>query len=818
MNAAAIRSSEIWFKANQWQVFPFQRKAWQAWHNGESGLIHSPTGSGKTLAAWLGPVQATLDVNDTVKGLQVLWITPLRALAADTRENLEAACQALGADLRVELRTGDTTGARRNKQLSDPPFALVTTPESLSVLLSYKQCRNTLSGVHTVIIDEWHELLGSKRGVQLELCLARLRTFHSELRLWGLSATLANLDQAMQVLLGPHRKGRLIQGVSPRDTRIDCVLPEMAAHFPWAGHLGLSLLEPVITAIVDGKTTLLFTNTRSQAELWFRALLDARPDWFDSIALHHGSIDRQLRHGIEDRLRSGDLQCVVCTSSLDLGVDFSPVDQVLQIGSPKGVARLLQRAGRSGHQPGAVSRILCVPANAFELVEIAAVRLALDKKRIEARQPLTLSLDVLCQHLVTVAMGPGFNAAEMLAEVRLSHAYARLSDEQWRWCLDFITRGGQALQGYPQYHKVLNVAGVHRVMNEEVAKRHRMCIGTISSETAMSVAYLGGKRLGSIEESFISRLKAGDSFQFSGRALELIMTKDMTAYVRKATKRSRAVPRWQGTQLPLSTELADSVLDVLQQWRNGAACAPELAAIDDLLHLQRIWSHIPGPDDFLIEYNQTREGFSLFCYPFAGRLVHEGLSMLVASRLSADLSITFTLSVNDYGFELQSPTGMQVNIQQLKPVFSTANLLDDIITAINTAEIAKRKFRDIARIAGLVFDGYPGRNKSSRQIQASSSLIYEVLENYDSENMLLDQARREVLEAQLEFQRMERVLNSLRSREWILRQPEQLTPLAFPLWAESLQSQTISSEPWRKRVERMLGKLETAAAAALQAS
>lgn len=807
----AIEKTERWYEDKQWTVFDFQRDAWLAWHSGQSGLIHSPTGSGKTLAAWLGPVQDALCDTPDDDLLRVLWITPLRALANDTRSSLEQAAEALGASVTVDIRTGDTSTSRRSKQRSTPPFALVTTPESLSVMLSYPGAEIGLSGIHTIIVDEWHELLGSKRGVQLQLCIARLKSLNTHLRIWGVSATLANLDESMRVLLGPQQRGTLIQGVVPRAVEINSVLPDNNARFKWSGHLGLQLVQPVIKAIDNAGTTLLFTNTRSQAELWFQALLDARPDWLNDIALHHGSLDRKLRTEIEDQLRTGTLSCVVCTSSLDLGVDFSPVDQVLQVGSPKGVARLMQRAGRSGHRPGAVSRILCVPTNALELIEIAAVRRALAANRIEGREPPRRSLDVLSQHLVTIALGAGFTESAMLAEVRNTHCFEDLSDLEWQWVMDFITRGGQALQGYPQYHKVLCVAGVFRVMNKEVQQRHRMGIGTISSDTQISVAFQGGRRLGSTEENFIARLKPGDTFQFAGRHLELLRIRDMTAYVRKATRRSSAVPRWWGTQMPLTTELADSVQETLHDWQQGTAQSPELTCMADVLALQQRWSYLPGPDDFLIEAIHTQEGYSLFFYPFAGRLAHEGLAMVIASRLSALAPMTLTLQINDYGFELQSPTAIDADLRTLRRVFTVDHLLDDILSAINSGEIAKRQFRDIARISGLVFDGYPGRAKTARQVQASSGLIFDVLVNHDADNLLLDQARREVLEQQLEFSRLEAALESLARRRWRLVEPERLTPLSFPLWAESLNSQTLSSMSFQQRVESMLGSLEQAA-------
>lgn len=811
----ALAQTENWFASKQWTVFDFQREAWDAWHRGESGLIHSPTGSGKTLAAWLGPVQSALQHPLENDGLRLLWVTPLRALANDTQQQLEDACLALGADISVDIRTGDTSTSKRTRQRNKPPFALVTTPESLSIMLSYPGAEIGLSGIHTIVVDEWHELMGSKRGVQLQLCIARLKRMCNPLRIWGVSATLANLDEAKTTLLGPNQTGVLIRGVMPKAIQVESILPSDSSTFKWSGHLGLQLLKPVVKAIKASATTLLFTNTRAQAEIWFQALLEAQPNWLHKLALHHGSLDRDLRRGIEERLKSGQLLCVVCTSSLDLGVDFSPVDQVMQIGSPKGVARTIQRAGRSGHQPGSTSRILCVPTNALEIIEIDAVRRALEKGRIEGRLAPKRSLDVLSQHLVTIALGSGFEENAMLAEIRDTDCFSELSDNEWQWVLDFISRGGQALQGYPQYRKVLKVAGTYRVMNKEVQQRHRLNIGTISSDAQMSVAFRGGRRLGSTEESFIARLKPGDTFQFSGRQLELLSTKDMTAYVRKSSKRSKVIPRWGGTQLPLTSELADSVQETLLLWKNGGTTSPELRCMDTVLQLQQQWSFLPGPDDFLIEYIQTREGYSLFFFPFAGRLAHEGLAMVIAQRLSARTPLTLTLQINDYGFELQSPTQIEFSISSLKDVFNIDNLLDDILSSINAGEIAKRRFRDIAKISGLVFDGYPGRAKSARQVQASSGLIFDVLKNYDADNLLLDQAHREVLNQQLEYKRLADALTGLSTKQWRLERPERLTPLSFPLWADSLNSQTFSSMSFQQRVESMLESLEAAAATTL---
>ncbi len=800
---------EDWFAARGWAPFDFQRETWAAFRRGESGLIHAPTGTGKTLAAWFGPVMEWLEADgDGAPALTVLWVTPLRALAGDTTANLQQTLADLALPWTLEARTGDSSSATRSRQRRRLPSALVTTPESLSLLLSYTDAHQRFQHLRCVVVDEWHELLGSKRGVQLQLCLAHLRSLCPQLRTWGLSATLGNTEQARDVLLGPGGKGRLVQGLVPKRTRIDSVIPETMERFPWAGHLGTRLVEHVLAALDEADTSLLFTNTRSQAELWHQALLQARPDWFDQVALHHGSLDRSLRDQVEAWLRQGSIRCVVATSSLDLGVDFSPVDQVLQVGSPKGIARLLQRAGRSGHQPGAESAVLCVPTHALELVEIAAARDGAEAGTIEARSPPRRCLDVLAQHLVTLALGPGFTAEAQLEEIRATHAYAALTDEEWQWVLDFITTGGATLKAYPQYRRVIrNADGIYRVNDATIARRHRMAVGTITADGMVRVKFQRGGLVGYVEEAFVARLKPGEQFLFSGRVLELVRVRDMTAYVRAARGQNRAVPRWMGGRMPLSTRLADGVAARLEQAGADVWDGPEMAAVRPVLAAQGSTSHLPAREELLVERISSREGQHLFIYPFAGRLAHEALSALVAWRLTRDVEATFGFSMNDYGFELVSRRLPEVDEALLARVLSPDNLEEDLRASLNAAEMARRHFREIARVAGLVFEGYPGRGKSTRQVQASSGLIFDVFQRYDADNPLLRQAEREVLEGQLELARLKARLQRLEGQTIVLTRPQRLTPLAFPLWASRVQSR-VSSEDWQTRLERMLGQLE----------
>lgn len=816
--AAAREALEGWFESRGWDPFPYQRRAWAAYRDGESGLLHAPTGMGKTLAVWGGPLLAGLarcgeGDGDAPEPLRLLWITPLRALARDTVRALREPLESLGLPWSVELRTGDTGSPVKRRQRTRPPTVMVTTPESLSLLLSYPETRKAFSRLDSVVVDEWHELLGSKRGVQAELGLARLRRWRPELRTWGLSATLGNLDEAMEVLLGEGApQGRLLQGPERPPPQVDTVVPDSLERFPWAGHVGLRTLPRVVEAVEAASTTLLFTNTRSQAEIWFRALHDARPGWAGELALHHGSLDRQERSAAEEGLAAGTLRCVVCTSSLDLGVDFAPVEQVIQVGSPKGVGRLLQRAGRSGHLPGARSRVLCVPTHAFELAEFAAARRAMARGRVEPREPVDRPLDVLAQHLVTVGLGGGFRPDELLAEVRTTRAFRDLSEEEWGWCLDFVGRGGPALQAYPRYARVREVEGRYRVPDRTVARRHRMGIGTITSDSAMEVRFLKGARLGTIEESFISRLRPGQHFLFAGRRVKLVRVREMTAYVRLARGTpSGRVPRWMGGRMPLSSELGTAVLEVLHrvgggevpgEAGEGTVAEPEREALAPLLEIQARWSRVPEPGRLLVERTRTREGHHLFLYPFLGRFVHDGLAALWAWRLARERPRTIQASANDYGIELLTADPLTLDAGGWSALLARDGLAEDVLESVNAAELARRRFRDIAQIAGLVFPGYPGRGKSTRQIQASSGLIFDVFRRYDAGNLLLEQSHREVLERELEMRRMARGLEGLASAPRDEVGTPRLTPLAFPIWAERIQAR-VSSESWRTRVERM---------------
>lgn len=807
---------EAWFATQGWSPFPFQRDVWDAYARGESGLIHAATGTGKTYAAWMGPLLGALSRYDTprtlrrrgdAEPLRVLWITPLRALAADTEQALRAPVEAMGVPWTIESRTGDTTQARRARQRERLPSALVTTPESLALLLCRTNHEEMLSQVECVVVDEWHELLASKRGVMVELALARLRVICPTLRTWGLSATLGNIDVAADTLLGRASDGtarprQLVRGVMPKSVEVEALIPETMERFPWAGHLNTRLLPEVLHRLEQAESAIVFTNTRSQCEIWFQSIIAANPDWFIFTAIHHGSLSRAQRHDVEDGLKTGRYRIVVATSSLDLGVDFSPVDVVMQVGSPKGVARLLQRAGRSGHSPGRVSRVVCVPTHAFELVEVAAARDAINAGAIESREPIDRPLDLLAQHLVTLAVGGGFTRADVLLELRTTRAYAGMTEAELDWTLDFITRGGDALKAYPEFARVTLRDGRYEVTDANAARRHVMSIGTIVSDAAIAVRTMNGKRLGTVEESFIARLAPGDRFIFSGKALEFVRLRDLVAWVRRVKGMSGAIPRWMGARMALSSELSYAVRCKLEEARTGVFNAPEMQAVRPILQLQAERSAIPRMDELLIEQVKTRLGHHLFVYPFEGRLVHEGLAALFAYRIAQLAPMTFSFAMNDYGFELLSEEPAPLVEAIEASLLSTDHLLHDVLHSLNAAELARRQFREIARVAGLVFPGYPGQSKSVKQVQASSALLYDVFVQYDPNNLLLHQARREVLERQLDASRLGRVLDRLSKGSVRVIDLERPSPLAFPLMVDSTRAR-VSSEKLSDRIKRM---------------
>lgn len=851
---------ERWFDRAGWRPFPFQRDVWQAMQQGSSGLLHADTGSGKTLACWLGALQVCNVLGSS--GLKVLWITPMRALATDTFAVLQQTSQALLPAWDVQMRTGDTSASLRTRQAKSLPDALVTTPESLSLLMANAQSARRLGKVQIIIVDEWHELLASKRGVQVQLALAHLSALNPQLQVWAMSATLANLEHALDVLLPAQctrTAPRIVRAGIGKAPEVEILLPQMLHRYAWAGQIGLEMAQDIARKIGCARSTLVFVNTRAQAERWYQALLQAEPTLAGQIALHHGSLDVTVRRWVEQAIKCGDLKAVICTSSLDLGVDFVSVEQVLQIGSCKGIGRLVQRAGRSGHRPDGRSLITLVPTHGLEVLEAVAACDALAQNAIEPRYGLELPMDVLVQHLVTIALGGGFEPEALYAEIRTTHAYRKLDRAGWQWALGFVSTGGSSLGAYPDYHRVvagrptcgaaLDLEGsvstasisdaapadsdskdcrLWRVLDRRIAQRHRMNIGTIVADSMMQVRYWArrgaGATLGQIEEGFVARLKPGECFVFAGRVLELVRVQDMTAYVRKTSASRPAVPRWEGSRMPLSTELSQAMVDRLVQFqgkshpcgvsgrqpashKTSQSVEQAWLALQPLLQRQQALSGLPDHDHLLIEQMHSREGTHWFFYPMAGRSINLAMASLIAWRLAQQAPRTFSLSVNDYGFELLSPDHLEGSNCIGADLFSTECLQDHLQASVNATELAQRRFREIARVAGLVFQGYPQQKKSARQIQASSQLFFRVFQEHDPQNRLLSQAFDEVMRLELDQQGLRSTLQRIVSRPIRLASVKRVTPFGFGLLVQRL-GQRLSSEKLQDRVARMLRDLE----------
>jgi len=864
-----------WLASKHLRPFSFQKQTWQHIVNGESGLVNAPTGCGKTFSVFLGALIDFInhhpDDYKTKKknGLQLIWITPLRALAKDIGRAMEEVVQELGMSWKIGTRNGDTPISEREKQKKQMPEVLIITPESLHLLLAQKGYPEFFKSLKIIAVDEWHELLGSKRGVQVELALSRLVGLaiscklqaaskslkpvadSLQLCIWGISATIGNLGEAKEVLLASLTSNPTPQaerGAVARDSRegktgiivradlqkqieAESIFPDEIEKFPWAGHLGIKLVDKIIPIINNSRTTLIFINTRGMSEIWYQTLLNHAPELSGAIALHHGSIEHELRIWVEEALHAGKLKAVVCTSSLDLGVDFRPVETVIQVGSPKGVARFLQRAGRSGHSPDAVSKIYFLPTHSLELMEAAALKNAIKENFIENREPMLLCFDVLIQYLCSLAISEGFKPDEIFDEVKTTFCFREMTKEEWQEILAHITIGGNALQQYEEFKKVEIENGVYKIKTRRVAMRHRLHIGTIVSEPMLKVKFLSGGYVGVIEEYFISRLSPGDVFTLAGRRLEFIMIKEMTVLVRKSSAKKSLIPSWEGGRMPLSAKLGKKLREVLDESSIETQCIAsvqpgvdsenpihyspftihkniELVKLQPLFDLQQSLSHVPKENELLVEQIETEDGFHLFVYPFEGRLVHEAMAAILAWRISRITPITFSFAMNDYGFELLSDKPIPVDDANVYELFSTENLFEDIQRSVNATEMAKRKFRDIAVIGGLIFQGYPGEQKKAKHLQSSASLLFNVFSEYEPGNVLLRQAYQEVFDQQMEEVRLRSMLERIQQSTIVIRFPKQLTPFCFPIKVDSWR-EDLSSEKLEERVRRMQLQLES---------
>ncbi|NQZ42743.1 MAG: ligase-associated DNA damage response DEXH box helicase [Flavobacteriaceae bacterium] len=805
--------AEAWFDAQGWRPFEFQKETWQAFLDGKHGLLNAPTGSGKTYALWFPIVLDYLAKNPRYrsqhkKGLKAIWITPLRALAQEIKQSAERITQDLGTQMQVGIRTGDTSTKERAKQRTTMPDLLITTPESLQLLLASKGYAKLFKDCSAIVVDEWHELLGTKRGVQMELGLSRLRAICPNMRIWGISATIGNLEQAREVLLGPNSKALsnsvMIKADIPKKISVRSIIPETMERFPWRGHLGLHLLEEIVPIINNSKTTLLFTNTRSQCEIWFQKILEKHPEYAGEIAMHHGSINKETRLWVEQAIRNESLKAVVCTSSLDLGVDFAPVETVIQIGGPKGVARFLQRAGRSGHRPGKESVIYFLPTHAMELIEASALQRAVKTEAVEDRLPYLNSFDVLIQYLTTLAVSDGFFPDRIYEEIKQTFCYQVLTEVQWQWLLNSLVMGSQSLKSYDEYKKVeVEADGRFKVNDRGVAMRHRFQIGTIVGDASIAVRYQKGGYIGTVEEYFISKLNRGDVFTFAGRNLEFIRIKGMQAQVRNSSKRTNKVPAWGGGRLSFSSQMSRLLREEMYTAEQPLhEQSVEIQALAPMLEKQREESLVPRADQFLIETFHSRDGYHHIFYPFEGRAVHEAMSSLLSYRIGLLHPITCSLAYNDYGFELLSDKAIDIQSVLDNELFTPQDMRSDLQKSLNSNEMARRRFRDIAVISGMVFTGYPNKGVKMKHLQGNSQLLFDVFKDYEPDNILFQQAFTETFEHQLEEGRLRLALERIARQEIVWKACEKATPFSFPIITDRLREK-LSNEKLADRIKRM---------------
>lgn len=799
-----IAACRHWMVNKNWTPQKFQEVAWEALFSRSNGLVNAPTGSGKTYSLML-PAIIAMNSGKPQKGCKLIWITPIRALAKEIKQSAERVIQDLEINLKVGIRSGDTGEQERAAQRKELPDILITTPESLHLLLALKDASKLLSALNWCVVDEWHDLIGTKRGVMMELALSRLRGMNNQLSVWAISATIGNLEEAATVLIGHELfpQAKIIKAEIEKRIEVVSLMPDEVEKMPWAGHLGIKMIDKVLEIIKSSKSTLIFTNTRAQCEIWYRNLLESDISLSGEMAMHHGSLAKDLRHWVEDAISDGRLKVVVCTSSLDLGVDFAPVETIIQIGGPKGIARFLQRAGRSGHRPDAISKIYFLPTHSLELVEAAALREAVRQKFVEEKTPMIRCFDVLVQYLTTLAVGEGFDPNVIYQEVQSTHCFHTMSKEEWNWIIFFTATGGTSLNAYPDYRKFDFKDGLYKIVSPRLARRHRLSIGTIVGDTMMMVKYQRGGLIGHVEESFIAALNEGDKFWFAGIGLELIRVKELTAFVKKTDKMTGKIPSWQGGRLPLSSKMSHMIrLKLNESVSTKNFIDPELEKVQPIIELQQQRSRVPLMDEFLIEVFESKDGHHAVFYPFEGRFVHEGLASLFAYRIGQLFPISFSLAYNDYGFELLSDQPIPLEEALGSALTDELNLEIDVINGVNSAELAKRKFRDIATISGLVFRGFPGQPIKDRHLQTSSSLIFKVFEEYDSQNLLYKQSYEEVLLFQLEMPRLRYALQRINKQKIIVNYPQKPTPFAFPIMVDRLREK-MTSETLEDRIAKM---------------
>ncbi|WP_215766961.1 ligase-associated DNA damage response DEXH box helicase [Gluconobacter cerinus] len=765
-----------WFSQQGWSPRSHQLAMLQAAEDGVSALLIAPTGGGKTLSGFL---PSLIELTEgSYAGLHTLYVSPLKALSTNIAESLSRPIVDMDLPVRVEVRSGDTSGARRKRQQKNPPHILLTTPESLALLLSYPDAAAYFSTLRVLIIDEVHALAGTKRGDQLALCASRLKVFSPSLRINGLSATVAR-PSAIAAWVSPTGKASGVRLVKAEDgvrPDVHVLLPDERGYLPWAGRMGLGSATAILTEIARARLTIVFVNSRAQAELLFQALWKDNADNLP-IGLHHGSLDAVRRAKVEDAMAQGALRAVVATSSLDLGLDWGAVDQIIQVGAPKQISRLTQRIGRANHRMDEPSRALLAPANRFEVLECEAAREAVLQHELDGDPPRAGALDVLAQHvLVTACAGPFFPDV-LYEEIRQTAPYSQISRTDFDEVVRFVEDGGYALQAYERHQRLFRDSlGQLWVKNEQIIRQFRMNIGTIVDTSMLRVKSRRGKAYGEIDEYFASTLVPGDTFLLGGELLEFLGLHDTTVQAARGRGKDPRVPVYGGNQLSISPGLARHVREMLH---TPASWSVLPNSVQDWLALQAKRSRLPGPENFLIETFPHRGWHYVVAYPFEGRNAHQTLGLLLTKKLEETGKGPLGFVANDYMVACWCvhPTGSMTDL------FTRDLLGGNLSEWLAESAMLRRTFRDVAIIAGLIERNYPGREKNRRQMTVSSDLLYDVLRKYDPDHILLRATRIQAEEGLTDLARLSQMLDRLQGHVEHVSLSH-VSPLAVPVLLE----------------------------------
>lgn len=768
---------EAWFDGRGWRVRDHQRGMFAAARDGRHALLVADTGAGKTLAGFLPTLAdfapSALAGSPPSEGLHTLYVSPLKALAHDVQRNLVTPVEEMGLPLRVETRSGDTPTDRKKRQRSRPPHVLLTTPESLSLLLSHEDSFELFSSLKRVVIDEVHAFATGKRGDLLALCLSRLQAIAPDMQRAALSATLSDPD-AFRDWLAPWGDADsvvLVEGEKGAPPELEILLPQ-GERVPWGGHAAVWAVPQLIEQIRRNRTTLVFTNTRFLAEFIFQKLWEANDENLP-IGIHHGSLSKEARRKVEGAMARGELRALVCTASLDLGVDWGDVDCVIQMGAPKGSSRLLQRIGRANHRLDTPSRAILVPGNRFEFLEAMAAKDAVDEGRRDGEAFRPGGLDVLAQHVMACACAGPFDEADLLREVRSSSSYAWLGEEEWRRVLHFVATGGYALEAYDRFRRIVRSGdGIWRLTHPEQAYRHRLNAGIIVDAEMLDVRFRNGRSLGRVEEYFAAGLSPGDTFTFAGMALEVEQLKDMAVIVRAARK-AAAIPSYMGQRMPLTTHLAERVRALLND-RAGWSRFPD--DVREWLEMQDWRSELPGPGCLLVESFPHEKLHYTVYYTFEGWNANQSLGMLITRRMEDRGLQPGGFVANDYSLGVW---GLQP-VEDPAALLSPDILVHEFVEWVQNSYLLRRAFREVAVIAGLVERQHPGKRKTGRQVTFSTDLIYDVLRKYEPDHVLIEAAWADARARMTDVGRLADVLDRA-AQEVVHVRLDRVSPLAVPV-------------------------------------